>query len=178
LADRFKVRLRRAARDEIRHARTMRAEARRHGAAPAGIEVRRPAPRTLFELAVENAREGCVAETFAALVAHVQAARCSSPRAGRQFAQIAEDETRHAELAWDLHLAMRGELGDDDRSRLDGALLGFLDDLAVCPRLEACTVAPAELGMPGIELDRELRRRLAVELRMRALRVSAQSGRA
>lgn len=96
LRARFARRLRSAARDEIRHARLIRAEARRHGAALVENEFSKGTERSLLEVAVENARAGCVEETWAALVAHVQAARASSTRARRLFAEIAANETRHA----------------------------------------------------------------------------------
>jgi hypothetical protein len=64
---------RRAARDEIRHARTMTALARRHGAEPEVPVLSAIAPRDLETIARENAVEGCVRETYGALVATHQA---------------------------------------------------------------------------------------------------------
>src|SRR6185295_13862649 len=56
--------MRRAARDEVRHARRIRALGRRFGGAyvPPAIE-RRPA-RSLEAIAIDNAVEGCVRETY------------------------------------------------------------------------------------------------------------------
>jgi hypothetical protein len=91
---------RRAQGDEIRHARLTRALARAHHARPAPVRVAATAPRSLEDIAVENAVEGCVRETFAALLATWQARAAADPEVRRVMAAIAPDEIRHAELAW------------------------------------------------------------------------------
>src|SRR5207302_2062069 len=63
---------RRAQRDEVRHARLMARMARRFGGAPVPARVAPIGPRALDEIAIENAVEGCVRETFGALVASFQ----------------------------------------------------------------------------------------------------------
>ncbi len=55
---------------------------------------------TLEALAVAAVKEGCVGETLAALVAGSQLAVASDAAVRAALAQISEDETRHAELAW------------------------------------------------------------------------------
>jgi len=57
----------------------------------------------LRALAIQNATEGCVHETFAALVGLERARRITDPRLKPIFLRIAQDELRHAQLAWDLH---------------------------------------------------------------------------
>jgi hypothetical protein len=99
----------RAADDERRHARMM--------AALAGLtEVDAFEPpahvRSLEEIAIENAVEGCVRETYAALVAHHQAAHAESQRVRSVMTQIAEDETEHAELARDVDAWARERLSE------------------------------------------------------------------
>src|SRR5207244_884717 len=59
----------RAAGDEVRHARACATLARRHGSSPVPVVVRSPPSRSLVEIAEENAVEGCVRETWGALVA-------------------------------------------------------------------------------------------------------------
>jgi hypothetical protein len=92
-----------AARDEIRHARLMRALARRHGGAPCALRVPRARPRPLAAIARENAVEGCVRETFGAVMAHIQARTAADPAVRVVMGGIAEDETRHAQLGWAVH---------------------------------------------------------------------------
>jgi hypothetical protein len=89
-----------AARDEVRHARAMRALAARHGGARSSVRVPAASPRSLSALAQDNAAEGCVRETFGALVAHLQACTATDPVVRVVMAEVAQDETSHAELAW------------------------------------------------------------------------------
>jgi hypothetical protein len=107
---------RRSAGDEVRHARVTARIARRHGAEPPALRVvARPRARSFAAIAVENAVEGCVRETFGALVAAWQAAHAGDRRIARTMARIAADETRHAALAWAVAGWMEPRL--DERSR-------------------------------------------------------------
>jgi hypothetical protein len=90
----------RSARDEVRHARMMGRLARRFGKAPKAARIAPHEPRSLEEMARENAVEGCVRETFGALVASWQAAHAADPEVRAAMTAIAADETRHAALAW------------------------------------------------------------------------------
>lgn len=91
---------RRCARDESRHARTMTRLARARGCEPPCPRVVSARPRSLLDAAIENEREGCVRETFGALVATWQAAHARDRRLATAMARIATDETRHAALSW------------------------------------------------------------------------------
>lgn len=108
----------RARGDEIRHARTMAALARRHGARAVAPRVRAMPPRALEAIARDNAIEGCVRETFGAAVAHLQARQATDPVMRRVFATIARDETRHAALSWSLDAWAHARLGARARKRL------------------------------------------------------------
>jgi len=141
-------RARAAAIDEIRHARVVHRLATRHGARRIGRVRRRasPARRPLDAVALENVVEGCVRETFAALLAAWQA-----PRAGAfaaTFAQIARDETRHASLAWDVAAWCHAQADEATRARLDAARA----EAAAALREEIDVETPAELvsglGLP------------------------------
>ncbi|MBK7401983.1 MAG: hypothetical protein IPJ34_38485 [Myxococcales bacterium] len=116
---------RRARRDEIRHARTMRALARRHGA----HHVRPPrvgeSPvRELVAIAVENAIEGCVRETWGAALAWFQATHAADPIVRSAMARIARDETQHAALGWSLHHWAMTRLPAAQRAEVARALEG------------------------------------------------------
>lgn len=54
------------------------------------------------EITRENAVEGCVRETFGALIMQWQAAHARDASVRRAFARIAADETRHAALSWSV----------------------------------------------------------------------------
>ena len=78
----------RAAKDEVRHARVVARLARKHGGKPARVRVAGTAPRSRAAFARENAVEGCVREAFGALVAtwlarHARAGRGRSRRRWR-----------------------------------------------------------------------------------------------
>jgi hypothetical protein len=89
-----------AARDEIRHTAIMTALAKKYGAEPPKVEVVLPAGRSLEAIAIENAAEGCVRETWGAVVALWQAQTAIDAEARAAFTTIARDEVRHAALAW------------------------------------------------------------------------------
>lgn len=107
-----------AVRDEVRHARVTGALARRYGSDPKVPRVARTRPRALEKVLVENAIEGCVRETFGAVVAAWQASHARDPKIAAAMKRIAIDETRHAALAWGV--ASWGEplLDDAGRSRV------------------------------------------------------------
>jgi hypothetical protein len=141
------ARARRAARDEIRHARVMRSFARRHGGHPVTPR-RAPAPvRTLEEIARENAVEGCVRETYGAAVATFQAEHAADPELRAAMARIADDETRHAALGWDVAAWAREQLCRDANARVDREMGRAVDALA---RAVGRGAAPelSEAGLP------------------------------
>lgn len=114
-------RARAAAVEEARHARTMQRLARRAGTRARPIRVSPPPPPTLLELAIANAVEGCVLETFGALLAHRQALAATDRRYREAMQVIAEEETSHAVLARDIDAWARSVLGDADIATLDAA---------------------------------------------------------
>lgn len=92
----------RSARDEVRHARVMTALAKRHRGKVATVHARRHVVRPLAKVVRENAIEGCVRETYGALVATFQATHAGCPKIRAVMSRIARDETRHATLAWKI----------------------------------------------------------------------------
>lgn len=120
---RLRVEARRARRDEVRHARVMRALARRRGGRPS-VAATPPRPvRSLEAIALENATEGCVRETWGALFATHQAERADDPALRRAFARIADDEARHATFSWQLHRWASQRLSREARARVEAARL-------------------------------------------------------
>ncbi|MBT9560210.1 MAG: ferritin-like domain-containing protein [Myxococcales bacterium] len=152
--DRFRAplglrqRVQRARNDERRHARQMTALGRELGAAPRVVQVALPERLSLVDLAIENAVHGCLEETWGALLLHHQAATASRREHRRLFAQIAEDETRHAALSWELHAWALARLKGQDRAAVLSAMAAGL------AALRARAAAPVEpelvttLGLP------------------------------
>ncbi|WP_257457009.1 hypothetical protein [Archangium lipolyticum] len=112
---------RRAAADEVRHARAMGTLAERHGAPVPAVEVEPFQPRSLERLALENAVEGCVRETFGALLAGWQARCAGDARVRQSLAHIAPDELRHAELSWEIDAWVLSRLDEAARRRIHEA---------------------------------------------------------
>jgi hypothetical protein len=94
-----------AALDEIRHAQITFAFASAYADAPleparfdqvAGLAT----TSTMVELALETFIDGCIEETTAAVDASLAASSAGDPMVAGALRSIADDETRHAELAW------------------------------------------------------------------------------
>ena len=123
-----------AAADEIRHARICAVLARRYGATVRPAAMMPPAERrTIFELALDNVVEGCVRETFGAIVAGYQARAARDPEIRRAMRTIARDEAVHAELAWQVHRWLEPQLSDDERHELAAAALRARSELRASP---------------------------------------------
>jgi hypothetical protein len=95
----------RAALDEVRHARLCLGLASAYAGepiAPAAFPFGQAVAVSadLADIAARAAREGCVGETVAAVLAAEQLERAEDPAVRAALAIIAEDEARHAELAW------------------------------------------------------------------------------
>jgi hypothetical protein len=105
--------------------------------------------RTPFEIALENAVEGCVKETYAALLAHYQAQHVADRSLAAMMSVIAEDETRHAALAWEVAEWLEPRLTDDERAEVQRARTTAIEELRASLSVEP----PAELvngvGMPS-----------------------------
>lgn len=94
-----------AAGDEVRHARLCFAVASRYAGSPLGpgalpLDGDVMGPRDLPGMLAETAVEGAIGETLAAARARAAAAAAGFPVVAAVCARIAEDESRHAELAW------------------------------------------------------------------------------
>jgi hypothetical protein len=145
---------RRALRDEVRHARVTRSFARAHGCRPAPVRVTRPAPRSLEAIAVENAAEGCVRETFGALVGSWQARAASDPAVRQMMATIAADETRHAELAWAVDAWTKTKLDRAARRRVVAARAQAAAQLAADIEVAPAAELVERLGLPDVARSR------------------------
>jgi hypothetical protein len=154
----------RSKRDERRHARATKALAKSFGVVVAPVE-RDAAPlRTLAELALENAVEGCVRETWGALIAQRQASHAREPAVRATMRRIARDEARHAELAWVVDAWLRPRLSPAERQRVLAARAAAVDELARELRSSLPLGERERLGLPGTseavamlaELDRAL----------------------
>ncbi len=154
-----------AAIDEIRHASLGFALASAYAGqplAPGRLEAAAniTCARDLESLVASVVREGCVGETLAALVAGAQSAVAADSAVRQALLSIAEDETRHAELAWRT-VVWAVEIGGD---RVKAAARAAFD----------IAIAAVEAATPASERAHHAHGRLsgaeAQEERLRGLR--------
>jgi hypothetical protein len=114
---------RRARRDEIRHTAITAHLARQRGASIRMPDAPKPAPiRPLVEVALENVVEGCVRETYGAVMGLIEAETSEDPSVRRAMRSLATDECRHAELAWAVHAWALPKLTSAERLRVESAM--------------------------------------------------------
>jgi len=112
------ARARSAARDEARHARLVGGLAKARGARRRPVRVAKDHVPTVFELALENAVEGCVHETVGVAYLEHQRAHAATPELRAMAEQLYDDELAHAELSWDLVSFFDQHLDADQRRAL------------------------------------------------------------
>ena len=111
-----------AASDERRHAREVGALAGAFGGTPSALPLVAELPlRDALALALENASEGCVRETYGALVATHQAHSATDERVRDVLARVAADETGHAAFSWDLAAWLDTQLSTAERALVRAA---------------------------------------------------------
>jgi hypothetical protein len=142
---------RRAAVEEQRHARDTQALATARGASslpmPAAVRTIRP----LVDVLLENTVEGCVRESYGALVALWQAHAAGDVAIRQTMATIAHEEIGHAELSWAIDRWGRTRLTDEQRAALDTAKAGAVAELArACARPRPRDLVD-EVGLPAAD---------------------------
>lgn len=165
----------RARREEERHVQLAARWRARLGGERAAIAVSPSGPRELEALARENAAEGCVHETWGAVLAAAHARGAAARAHGldgsrtrgargellalaRDLERIAADEASHAALSHRLDAWARRELTSDARVRLDRARMGAIEDVRASVE-DTWDEALVAIGWP----DRHARRRLFEE---------------
>jgi hypothetical protein len=138
---------RRARNDEVRHARITRRIAKKNGSIPAAVRMRRASNRPWLDFVKENAVEGCIRETFGALVATYQAQHATDKHIKSAMQMIADDETRHASLAWRTAKWAEDKLNADERAEVRALQQAELRRMA-CNLLHEHSPIP-EAGLPG-----------------------------
>lgn len=153
-----------AAGDEVRHARAVGGAAERFGARVPRTRVAAIDARSAEQLAIENAEEGCVRETFGAALAAVQADRATDAGIRRMMRVIAREELAHAALAWDVARWLDRRLDAAARARVHRARRSALARLDAEIRCDAGRSGDAILGLPDARSTRALLERLRLPL--------------
>ena len=145
-----------AALEEIEHTRITADLARTFGATPVAPHVQEQPLRSVRALAIDNAAEGCVRETFGALVAQYQALHAEDPRIRQAMIGIAQDETRHAELSWELDRWVTGELDAVDQAAVHEARRSAVKKLRQDLDAPVDATLVREAGLPTPEIAQRL----------------------
>jgi hypothetical protein len=156
----------RSACDEAYHSVLMQRLAARYGGRPSRPHVvteRRS--RTAYEIAHENAVEGCVRETFGSLIAWQQSVLAADPMVAHTMRRIAVDEAQHAELSWQVARWIEPQLTATERVQIARARAQAVTQL----QRELATdflpdAAKAQLGWPSGTQRHALLQRFAAEL--------------
>lgn len=157
----------RAALDEIGHAEAMYALAstlRRSPVGPAALDLAGATSALvgLDEIAEEALLEGCAGEVSAALVLREEAARALDEDTRTTLARMAEDEERHAELAWRTVAWALRTAPESVLARLVGARASLEEELRTPDALDSRRDA-----LPGVTSAferRAMRRRALAEV--------------
>lgn len=142
--------------DEIRHASTMTGLARRFGATVPPVRANPPPHRSLEEMAIENAVEACVGETYGALVAEWQGRHAKDGSVRDALATIAREEREHAALGWSIAAWLDERLSDDARGRVARAAREAVARLARDVEHEPAPSLVAYAGVPSAQAARAL----------------------
>ncbi|MEO8553227.1 MAG: ferritin-like domain-containing protein [Kofleriaceae bacterium] len=147
-----------AAADEVRHAEACARLARRFGASPAFHRIAPAARRDLRALALDNAAEGCVRETYGAAVAGYQARTAQDRVVARAMYRIARDEAKHAALSWRIQRWVMPRLALADRPAVLATAARARAELAISttePALQSTLGLPAPAAATAMlgELD-------------------------
>jgi hypothetical protein len=141
-------RARRAQADERRHHRSMSRLARRSGGIVPSVEVDPVPVRTLFEVALENAVEGCVRESYGAAVAAYQGEWATDPAVRRTMRAIAVDEAEHASLGWAVDRWARSRLPSAAHLEIDEAAERARATIRENTQREVARAVAVPLGLP------------------------------
>jgi hypothetical protein len=139
-----------AASDEVRHAEVCFGIATQldgHAQGPGALDLADMQLATsLAEAAAAAVREGCVGETLAAAHAATASRQTSDPALAQALAAIADDEARHAALAWRF---VQWACGQGDPAVGPAVQAAFAAALATPPTARAADLALA--GVPAAE---------------------------
>jgi hypothetical protein len=169
----------RASLEEIRHAELCFALARSYSNTPIGPDLLPGALSpielsSLEQIAVASFRDGCLGEGFAAALAGHACERAIYPEVRRVLAEVARDESNHAELAW-LIIAWCLSQGGV------AVLVALAEACARLPRLLDVVPVPSSLDQAAdhgrfgpvaqmqifLDVRRRVRERLAIMLGLR-----------
>ncbi|HTU61725.1 MAG TPA: hypothetical protein VMF89_24885 [Polyangiales bacterium] len=159
---------RRSAHEEATHTQMMGGLAQRFGAELEPARITPAASRDALAIAIENAVEGCVRETYGAALACYQAETAQDPAVRAVMARVFEDETKHAQLAWEIAAWLEPQLADADREAVQHARSAAYAQLRSEIETSLSQEARARIGMPSVAVGARLLAQLDQALALQA----------
>ena len=142
------ARAERALLDEIEHTAAVRDLAARYGAPmPNVLEGELPL-RAAFEVALENAVEGRIRETFGAAIALHKSRHARELDTRVALAKIADEEREHAELAADLETWFATRLSPEELGTIASAKATAIQELRAAHEVETDPDLVVHAGLP------------------------------
>jgi rubrerythrin len=138
-----------AAAEEIGHAKAIFELAMQAGSQPGPIDFTPRAGRSLVEIAIENATEGCVRELFGAACAHLQARQARDPKIRKTWQRIASEETTHAEWSLALDSWLSDHLSEEQRAQVNRARKNAVAELHASADKQPAAVLIEQAGVPS-----------------------------
>lgn len=148
----------------LHNAAVLEAMALRWGVRPRQPKVVSIAVRPLDALAAENAGQGCVRVTWAALEAQYQGYYARDPVIRRTMQRIAADGLRHAEFSWSVDSWAARRLGPQGRDGVAHARAQSVADVFEALAVERERGLCIEAGLPTSATARGLARALTEAL--------------
>lgn len=104
--------------------------------------------RSLYDIALENAVEGCVNETFAAACGLWQSENAKLDVFREVIAHITEEEMGHAELSWEIHQWIMPQLSQAEQEQIRIAQVEAIESLVAEFKQESDPVVQQTFGLP------------------------------
>ncbi|HEX6243298.1 MAG TPA: ferritin-like domain-containing protein, partial [Polyangiales bacterium] len=139
--------------DEVRHAEQLGQLALARGGQLSALDVKDLPVRELEEIALENTVEGCVRETFGALVGAYQAQHAQDAELRRAMVAVAADEARHAALSHRVQHWLEPRLSAEARERVRHARERAVFELAHEIATGESDELRREAGLPSPEMS-------------------------
>ena len=135
--------------DEARHAAVVAALAHSSGSvASICVEVASRPRKSLFHMALENAVEGCVRETYGALVGAYQAVTAQDASVRATFTQLVEDEVQHASLSHAIAMWAHPQLSHAQRAQIAAAQRAVIETLKAAAQETHAPALYRDAGYP------------------------------
>lgn len=134
--------------EEKRHSEMAGLLASAHNATVTAVQVEDFMLRSLYEIALENAVEGCVNETFAAVCGLWQSEHAQMPVFKHVISHITDEELGHAALSWEIHAWLMPQLTDSQQQRINKAQTEAIERLIANFRQKGDADQQAAFGLP------------------------------